>query len=699
MPVNVQPQRLLLGLLLGGLLACGDDSGGTAPGVGTGPRPDDGDASIGMDASPDGDTGDGDTGDGDTGDGDTGDGDEDAGLTRCPNDCDGLGDECNTAVCNTDTMECELVPVADQTPCGDDSLTNCTFPDRCVAGTCEARHADVGTICGDQGVDCRLDDSCDGNGNCIDAGFEAPGSACGDPSSDGVCDLPDTCSSDGQCLDNHASTSTDCGSEELCMFAPRCDGAGACSAPQPKPATTRCGPEDEPIGIIDTCHPRDMMCDGAGGCDTAPGNSPTLMEGQPCGDPTSSTCTAPDTCSAGRCAQNHTASGVACGDPSNSVCDNPDSCNGRGDCVDNAEPGNVSCLAESDCALEAFCSGTGTCDDPAPKDDTTICGLALSECHLAPLCDGAGSCGDSEPAESGAACGDPFDSGCDNPDTCDGLGGCQDNLEPVDTLCGNTSTTDCDKPDTCDGGGECLVNYEPDTTECGTPGECMVSAMCVGDGSCGEPSVDVGCEMTLSGLVVDLFTRSGLDAMTVQLVGSDPLRSVNTAGDGSFTITAPVGQEFMLRVLPSTGRWGSLSVHYALPTDTFLGAIGVPDDTTAAAALVVPGVDPLDTADAAILAIFTGQPYAGGESVTLDDIACSPTSCGPITEGPSGMVASNTLMGGDFVAFTGLTPGDSTGVTFAGSPGMTTCGSRYAWDPLPLEAHTLTLVPADCTAP
>ncbi|MDD9937707.1 MAG: hypothetical protein OXT09_29115, partial [Myxococcales bacterium] len=68
--MNVQPQRLLLGLLLGGLLACGDDSGGTAPGVGTGPRPDDGDASIGMDASPDGDTGDGDTGDGDTGDGD-----------------------------------------------------------------------------------------------------------------------------------------------------------------------------------------------------------------------------------------------------------------------------------------------------------------------------------------------------------------------------------------------------------------------------------------------------------------------------------------------------------------------------------------------------------------------------------------------------------------------------------------------------
>jgi hypothetical protein len=55
-------------------------------------------------------------------------------------------------------------------------------------------------------------------------------------------------------------------------------------------------------------------------------------------------------------------------------------------------------------------------------------------------------------------CGDPTDTDCDNPDTCDGNSSCVDNLEPVDTPCGDSTATDCTDPDTCDGSGTCESN-------------------------------------------------------------------------------------------------------------------------------------------------------------------------------------------------------------------------------------------------
>ena len=38
-------------------------------------------------------------------------------------------------------------------------------------------------------------------------------------------------------------------------------------------------------------------------------------------------------------------------------------------------------------------------------------------------------------ALAGTACGDPSDTACDNPDTCDGAGSCQTNVEPGTTQC------------------------------------------------------------------------------------------------------------------------------------------------------------------------------------------------------------------------------------------------------------------------
>ncbi len=125
----------------------------------------------------------------------------------------------------------------------------------------------------------------------------------------------------------------------------------------------------------------------------------------------------------------------------------------------------------------------------------------------------------------GNACGDPSDTDCDNPDTCDGAGSCLVNLEPngdapvglcddvndctqnlcsaglcvnpnepTGTACGDPSNTDCDNPDTCDGAGGCLLNNEPDGAAplglCDDANECSKN-LC-GGGLCANPSEPVG---------------------------------------------------------------------------------------------------------------------------------------------------------------------------------------------------------------
>src|SRR5690606_7446020 len=69
----------------------------------------------------------------------------------------------------------------------------------------------------------------------------------------------------------------------------------------------------------------------------------------------------------------------------------------------------------------------------------------------------------------GTPCGDPTESECDAPDTCDGLGACLPNFAPVETPCGDPDETACDAPDTCDGDGQCAPNLAPADTPCGAP--------------------------------------------------------------------------------------------------------------------------------------------------------------------------------------------------------------------------------------
>ncbi|MCC6621811.1 MAG: hypothetical protein IT385_11185, partial [Deltaproteobacteria bacterium] len=87
----------------------------------------------------------------------------------------------------------------------------------------------------------------------------------------------------------------------------------------------------------------------------------------------------------------------------------------------------------------------------------------------------------------GTPCGDPSDTVCDNPDTCDPSGQCLPNFEPATTLC-RGDAGDCDVPEYCDAAGACPSNgFEPEGTLCGDgtetvcdkPDTCDPSGVCL----------------------------------------------------------------------------------------------------------------------------------------------------------------------------------------------------------------------------
>jgi hypothetical protein len=139
--------------------------------------------------------------------------------------------------------------------------------------------------------------------------------------------------------------------------------------------------------------------------------------------------------------------GTACGDPADTVCDSPDACDGNGVCEVNPKPDGTEC-----------------------PDDANVCTFDVCA---------AGLCAH-PPTPPGVACGDPTDAECDNPDTCDGAGGCSDNFEGVGAPCGDPSQDQCDNPNICDGSGSCDDNFAP----VGTP--CDDSDVCTGDDICAE---------------------------------------------------------------------------------------------------------------------------------------------------------------------------------------------------------------------
>ena len=106
--------------------------------------------------------------------------------------------------------------------------------------------------------------------------------------------------------------------------------------------------------------------------------------------------------------------GTQCGDQSSSECDSKDACDGMGLCEDNHKPDGTPCIDDAlDCTMD-FCI-TGMCEHP--------------------------------PLPLDAPCGDPTDTECDNPNTCDGAGACLDQFETEGTACGDPTNVQCNGAD------------------------------------------------------------------------------------------------------------------------------------------------------------------------------------------------------------------------------------------------------------
>ena len=124
-------------------------------------------------------------------------------------------------------------PAVASTPCGSPMQSTCTAPDSCDgSGTCLPNHALIDTVCSLESRDCRDADRCDGAGSCqLGTAFPA-GTACGDPADD-ECNHADSCN-DGTCQPNYAAQGTVCGEHGVaCRSDDTCNAVGVCDVGGP----------------------------------------------------------------------------------------------------------------------------------------------------------------------------------------------------------------------------------------------------------------------------------------------------------------------------------------------------------------------------------------------------------------------------------------------------------------------------------
>lgn len=634
----------------------GRDAGpgsGTAGGPGRPPRADAGrDAATSSEAGPDPD--------------------EDGGIASCGAlDCRRLDDACNTYACDPATLECRAQPRPNGTTCGSATLDNCTAPDTCQAGVCVDNDRAAGTPCGDQNVDCRVDDACDGNGQCVDNGLRPQGTACGSQIGDD-CTAPDSCDALGACRPNHVALDTPCTDlghalGTLCNHDDRCDGNGQCvdqgvwtAGSCPLGETTEgclCGR----TGPLTQCLPGPDVC-VAGAC--LPGHELYAPEGAggttdtlPCGDEGVSECDAADSCLNGTCQQNPAAPGTGCGDQAtDTTCDGADSCDGFGNCEDNVAPFN------------------------------TVCGELPGECWLEPRCDGGGSCQAAQPVGPGTACGDSAESACDHADTCDGTGDCQSNWESPGSACGDESSTACTAADTCDATGDCQPNHAASGTACGDQGvTCVNDDACDGDGFCTDNGVTSPC--TIRGVV--LANGVAQAGVAVELVGL--AESTTTNADGQFELQAPLLEDVLLRIGDAPGYWGVLEVRAFSPQDgAELLEWNLIEEADIASPASSVGLS-VDDAKGLVMVTFSGN-RTGMESAALTQ-----DSAMPIRPTDTGFEYGSDIGSpeGSALLFYNTEPG-MTGITVTSGSTNTCALAAMTVTQYPVFARTLTSAAVDC---
>jgi hypothetical protein len=130
--------------------------------------------------------------------------------------------------------------------------------------------------------------------------------------------------------------------------------------------------------------------------------------------------------------------------------------------------------------------------------------------------------------DAGAPCGSDYEGPCDNPDTCDGDGGCLTNYAEAETLC-REAADECDVSEYCTGeSGDCPENeHAPDGTPCDdgdpdTVNDACLSGSCVGE-PIGGPDGDGGpgtqaFEPGSSGCGCDQTGSSGRDLRLISVI-------------------------------------------------------------------------------------------------------------------------------------------------------------------------------------
>lgn len=134
---------------------------------------------------------------------------------------------------------------------------------------------------------------------------------------------------------------------------------------------------------------------------------------------------------------------------------------------------------DTDCESEALCQ--------EQTDDKPICAPCSYVCHEGVCKDcvpNSNACCDSQGVFilSASACGDPTDTECSDPDTCDGAGTCLFNHGPSGAPCEDQGIV-CLENDTCDGSGQFTNNgYSPLGAPCGdqTDTDCNKPNTCNG---------------------------------------------------------------------------------------------------------------------------------------------------------------------------------------------------------------------------
>ena len=311
--------------------------------------------------------------------------------------CGSPSNDCrNAEICNNAGTCLGETNKADGTACGDQSVTICDKADSCQNGTCGENFAPINTPCGTASNDCRFGEVCSATGTCLPETNKPNGSACGNQTNT-TCTDPDSCLN-GTCNANHAPITTVCGTASNdCRNPETCTGAGTCGSETNKPNGTSCGssantactnPDTCKSGQCNANHApagttcgsatgvckNDDICNNSGGCING-GNKPN---GTPCGSQADTTCTNPDTCSAGKCAANHAPDGTYCG-TAGQTCEIP-SCS-TGSCT-----GSTAASIGTECEYSIPTTGTtvcGTCTNNSAGNapSCTVSTLTNGFCH------------------------------------------------------------------------------------------------------------------------------------------------------------------------------------------------------------------------------------------------------------------------------------------------------------------------------